>query len=476
MDRPATTHSDVLLLGGGTVAEALAPTLLAAGRSVAVVEMARVGGECAYVACIPSKVLLRAAGIRGLLPRLAELGAAASAVNGDDPSAAWQGAVRRRDEHSEQRDDAETARRMVDAGVRLHRGRGRVTAPGRVLVEAAAGTATLTCDHLVIATGSEAVRPDVEGLDVVPTWTSDEALSSPVLPPSLVILGGSAVGCELAQVYARFGVRVTVVESAPRLVAREPAAIGELLAAALEGSGVALRLGRTATGCRVGGDGALVDLDDGTTVEGARILLAAGRRPRTADIGLEVLGIRPGKGGGIDVDDRCRVTGADGVSAAGDVTAVAPYTHTAALQGRVIADRLLGGGLRVDAGAIPRAVYTDPPIASVGIGEDAARAQGIDVVVSTGSFDAVARPGLEGDDAGRVVLVADRSRGVLVGASLIGLDADALIGELVLAVGARIPVAALAAVVHPFPSAGEVLEEPMRKLARLLEGAATAAG
>ena len=246
---------DVVILGGGSGAEAALAPLVAARLSVAIVEANRVGGECAYVACMPSKALLRSAGVRAVLRAARDLGAVAGAPQLEGSAADYAVAVGRRDRVAGQRDDTDTADGLTREGATIIRGWGRVVRPGVVTVgprqAAAPGTAggdtageEIGYTDLVIDTGSDPIRPPIEGLEGVPTWMSEEALSSPELPRSLIVLGGSAVGCELAQVYAAFGVRVVIVEVAPRLIAKEEPAVAEVLAQALrEDDGIEVRLG-----------------------------------------------------------------------------------------------------------------------------------------------------------------------------------------------------------------------------------------
>ena len=446
---------DVVVLGAGSAGEVVAGELSAAGWSVAVVEAGRVGGECPFVACMPSKAMLRSAQARHDAHRLDELGGSAYAPAGDDPAISFRAAVRRRDDIAEHRDDSEAAKALERKGVRLLRGRGRVTAPGQLVVDGQ----QLGWRHLVIGTGSTANTPDLPGLADVPTWSSDEALSAQDRPDSLLVLGGGAVGCELAQVHVRFGVQVTLLESGEQLLGKEQPDVASRLADALRDDGVDVRLG-------VGVErfaGARAELSDGTFVEFDRVLVATGRTPNTGDLGLELLGITVD--GALDVDEHCRVVGTENVWAAGDVTGIAPYTHTANYQARLIVDNLTGTARTADYRAVPRAVYTDPTVASVGLDERAALEKGLDVITATTDLADVARTSTEGSGGGLLVLTADRARGVLVGASAIGPHADEWLAEATLAIRAEVAVSVLCDVIHAFPTFGEAFEPALRELA-----------
>ncbi|GAC1533870.1 MAG: NAD(P)/FAD-dependent oxidoreductase [Marmoricola sp.] len=459
---------DVVVLGAGSAGEAIANALIGAGRSVALVETLRVGGECPYVACMPSKSLLRSAESRAQVRAMRDLGGAAAAPMLDDDELAFRAAVERRDKIAEGRDDADAAKSVEDAGVVLVRGRGRIRRPRVLEVEGR----ELEWTDLVISTGSSPTRPDVPGLDRVPTWSSDEALSAQDRPASLLVMGGGAVGCELAQAHARFGVTTTLVESGLQLAGREEHSIADALAAALRADGIDVRLGVEVQRAELSAEGlARVHLSDGTKVEAARVLIAVGRHPSTDGLGLEVLGIEPGENGEIRVDDHCRVEGHAHVWAAGDITGIAPYTHTANYQARILVENLLGGDQRADYRAIPRAIFTDPTVASVGMDADSARGEGIDAVSAVMDLTEVARTATEGNDGGRLVLTADRARGVLIGAAAIGPRADEWLSEATLAIRAEVPISVLTDVVHAFPTFGEAYEPPLRELAALMKQA-----
>jgi dihydrolipoamide dehydrogenase len=411
---------------------------------------------------MPSKSMLRSAEARDQTRRLAELAGASSAPPLDSEDEAFRAAVARRDEVAEHREDDGAAGELEEAGVVLVRGRGRITAHGVVTVDGR----ELGWTDLVVATGSSPVVPPVEGLDSVPTWTSDEALSAQERPGSLLVLGGGAVGCELSQVHARFGTRVVLVDEGQQLLGREERSIADLLAEALRGDGVDVRLGVEAARTEPCAAGARVHLSDGSTVEVERVLLATGRAPSTDGLGLELLGVEPGDDGELRTDDRCRVQGQQHVWGAGDVTGVGPYTHTANYQATVVLANLLGQDRRADYRALPRAVYTDPAVASVGVDAETAREQGMDVLTADMDLGEVARTSTEGTPGGRLVLTADRARGVLVGAAAIGPRADEWLAEAVLAIRAEVPLAVLADVVHAFPTFGEAYEPPLAALAR----------
>jgi pyruvate/2-oxoglutarate dehydrogenase complex dihydrolipoamide dehydrogenase (E3) component len=438
---------DVVVLGCGSAGEAVARETAKAGRSVLAVEAGRVGGECAYVACMPSKSLLRSASVRRLIPAAPDLGAASVRPELDPDGAAWAVAVARRDQVSDHRDDTDAGNALEKDGVRVVRGRGRLHEPGVVLVD---GTPYGYRD-LAITTGSTPSSPPVEGLDAVPTWTSDEALSSPDRPDRLAILGGGPVGCELAQAYAAFGVDVTVVETAERLLMSEPPRVGELVAQTLQSNGVDVRTGVTAT--RASADGGVrLSLDGGGTVAADRVLVATGREPDTGGLGLDAIGIDS-----VKTDARCAVEGAEHVWAAGDVTEVAPFTHTAAYQGWVIAGNLLGEPRYADYSAIPRVVYTDPAVACVGRDDGDLSAEA--------DLGETARAQAEGSGPGWLKLVADRATGVLVGAYAVAPHADEMLGFATLAIRTRVPVRLLAEVVQPFPTFSEAYGGLLRDLA-----------
>lgn len=475
---------DVVVLGGGTSGVLVATGLADVGRSVALIEAGLVGGESPYLACLPSKSML------------------ASARRGET----WEHAVARRNEVTGHLDDSLFAARLAEAGVELIRGTGQVTEPGSIEVTTTgrgrrgqADKTVLGYADLVIATGSEPLAPPVEGLPDVPTWTSAEALSSQDLPRHLIVMGAGPAGCELTQVYAAFGSQVTLIEAEPQVLPDEAPFTGEILSDALRRRGADVRLGSPVVKAAPMDKGLALILADGTSLEGDRILLATGRRPRLAGLGLDKLGITPSPAGALPVDATCRVQTASGqptaatgqptaaataqptdaaaaagrpmtdsgrVWAAGDVTGIAPYTHTARYQASVVIANILGEHRVADYRAIPRCVYTTPSVCCVGVSPGQAAAAGIQLRTVGHDLAETARAAVEDDDRGRIELYADMTRGdVLVGAAAVGRSAEEWMGELALAIRAGIPLKTLADVVHAFPTYGEAIERSLRELA-----------
>jgi pyruvate/2-oxoglutarate dehydrogenase complex dihydrolipoamide dehydrogenase (E3) component len=472
---------DVVVLGGGTAGVHVATEAAAGGKSVAIVEAGLIGGESPYLACLPSNSLLL------------------SAARGQT----WEDAVVRRNEVTGGLDDSVPARRLADAGVTVIRGTGRIARPGTVEVTLAPGQGqdgqgqdgqdgqsprgqdgqslsgqdgqglsgqgegfvTLTYADLVIATGCEPVAPPIEGLADIPAWTTAESLCSPDLPRRLIVLGGGPAGCELTQIYAAFGSQVTLVEAESGLLPSEPAFAGEILAAALRRAGAEICLGAPATKAERTNDGLTLALADGTRIDADRLLLASGRRPRLSGLGLDALGINLTPGMALPTTTTCRVTGTndppDGtgrVWAAGDVTGIT-HTHVSHYQARVVAANIVGERREADYSAIPRCVFTTPSVFAVGIVPEAD--DGLTTVRA--DLGDTVRACLNADDVGAVELYAED--GVLVGAVAVGPDASTWMGEVTLAIRAKVPATVLADVVHAFPTYGEALETALRELA-----------
>ncbi len=430
---------DVVVLGMGPGGEVLASRLLDAGKRVAVVERELIGGECAYWACVPSKTLLRPAEAASAVDATA--GATGARLD-------WPRASDYRDTMIRHLDDGKQATEYAERGALVRRGEGRITAPGRVRV----GDEELAADHIVIATGTVPVVPQLEGLDDVTAWTNRETYTATDLPARAVVLGGSAVGIETATFLARFGVAVVLVQRGERLLKREEPRVSELALAQLRAIGVDVRLGAAPTRARREDDETVLDLDDGTEARGDVLILSTGRRARTDDLGLDAVGIELGERGEVRVDEHCRA--AEGVWAIGDVTGAMPFTHVAKYQGRIAADAILGRPRPATYDGIPRVVFGDPEIAAVGLTEAQAAERGIRSVATQLDLAAsLAKPWTwEEEPGGHLGLLADADAHVLVGAWAVGPMAGEWIHHAALAVRTRIPLDVLRDQVAQFPT------------------------
>ena len=444
---------DVVVVGMGPGGEVAASRLLAAGKRVAVVERELIGGECAYWACIPSKTLLRGP------EAAAEAGRTAGLAR---PDVDWSGLRDYRDVMVRHLDDAAQVRSYEEQGASVVKGEARVTGPGEVDVDGR----RLRAQHLIVATGSDPVRPPVDGLDDVAVWTNREATTVREIPGRVLLVGGSAVGVELGQFYARMGAQVTVVQRGERLLDREDPRVGELAAQALADDGVDVCTGRTVTRARRNGESASVTLDDGTELDTDVIVLGAGRRPRTDSLDLPAAGASVDDRGAVVVDEQCRA--ADGVWAIGDVTGAAMFTHVAKYQARVVADAILGRPRAARYDGIPRVVFADPEIAAAGL--TGAQAERRGVATATAEVDlaeSIARPWtFEQDPGGSLGLLADVDRGVLVGAWAVAPMAGEWIHQAALAIRAEIPLETLLDQVAQFPTYTEAYLTGLEQLGR----------
>lgn len=434
---------DVVVVGMGPGGEEVAGRLAQEGLDVIGVEAELLGGECPYWACVPSKMIVRAADALAEARRVPALAGQASVTPDWGPVAA-----RIRDEATTGWDDAAAVERFTGKGGHFVRARGRFTGPGQV----EAGGETYTARRgVVIATGSSPSAPPVRGLDEVPYWTNRDAVSAKERPASLLVLGGGAVGVELAQGYARFGTEVTMVEASGRLLSVEEPESGELLGGVLESEGLTIRTHARAAAVSYSGEEFTLTLEDGGELRARQLLVATGRRPRLASLGLETLGLDP-EARAVTVDAHMRA--APGVWAVGDVTGEGAFTHMAMYQADIAVRSILGqDGPGADYSAVPHVTFTDPEIGSVGLTERAARDQGIRVRTGLTRIPSGTRGWIHkvGND-GLIKLVEDADRGVLVGATSAGPAGGEILYGLTLAVRAAIPTALLRETIHAYPT------------------------
>ncbi|WP_347814073.1 NAD(P)/FAD-dependent oxidoreductase [Actinomadura sp. 7K507] len=446
---------DVVVIGGGPVGENAAARAVRGGLSVALVEHERYGGECSYWACMPSKALLRPGNALAAARRVPGVPV------GDrlDPGPVFQ----RRDSFAAHWDDGEQERWVRETGIHPVRGHGSITGKGVVTV----GDRVLGAEHaVVVCTGSVARLPELPGLADARVWTSREAASASTVPGRLAVLGGGVVGVEMAQAWARLGSRVELIIRGDRPLPAFPEFAGDAVAAGLRADGVTVHQGADATEVsRVDGE-VRVGLADGRRVVADELLVATGRRPATDELGMETFGLRPGDR--LDVDDSGLVHAVPGgwLYAAGDVTGRAPLTHQGKYAARVVGDVIAAraAGADVPAGpwtayaatadhhAVPQVVFTDPEVAAVGV-TGARRPEHREVEIDL----AVAGSALHADGyTGRVRIVVDGERDVLVGATFVGQDVAEMVHAATVAIVGEVPLQRLWHAVPVFPSMNEV--------------------
>jgi pyruvate/2-oxoglutarate dehydrogenase complex dihydrolipoamide dehydrogenase (E3) component len=446
---------DVIVIGAGAGGEAAGSLTAELGGKVAVIERDLVGGLCGFWACMPSKTLLDSA-----------------ARHRQDGRYPWPWASDRRDwmisrEGIDYPDDTGHIRSLESAGAEVLKAEARIVGPGRVEVRADGGSArTVETRSVILCTGSVPVIPKVEGLEETGYWTSNDGTALRDLPSSIVVMGGGAVGTELAQVYGRFGVKTTLVQGTDRILPRDHPRSAEVLTGQLREEGVDIRTGVTATGVRRRGAAKVIELSDGSTVEAAEVMVAVGRRPSDLrSLGAEEAGVTLDAKGVAHPDDRMSV--AEGLYVAGDAAGGMQFTHVADYEGRVAARAALGQETRADLSAVPRTTFTDPETSAVGITLQEAWEKGHDAFEVTADFATSARgftlePRREADgpikegSTGHITGVIDRERRLLLGAFAACPGASEMIHEAVLAIKRSIPVEVLADTIHAFPTGARV--------------------
>ena len=452
-----TEHADVIVVGMGPGGEDVAERLADAGLDVVGVDAELVGGECPYWGCVPSKMMIRAANL------LAEARRLPGMAGGADVRPDWAPVAHRiRSEATDSWDDAVAVERFEGKGGRFVQGWARLEGPDRVVV----GDRVIEAGRaVVIGIGSRSWAPPVAGLAGTPYWTNREAIETEEVPTSLAVLGGGAIGAELAQVFRRFGSEVTVLEAAPHLVGPEEPEAGLLLAEVFGSEGIDVRTGASVESVRHDGERFAVELSEGEPVIADRLLVAAGRRVDLSTLNVASVGIDE-SARALPVDDRLRVVGTERMWAVGDVTGKGAFTHMSMYQADIVVDDILGREVvPADYRAVPRVTFTDPEIGSVGLSEREARHQGLDVRVGMTEIPSSTRGWIhKAGNQGFIKLIEDAGRGVLVGATSVGPSGGEVLGLLTLAVYAEVPTHRLRHMIYAYPTFHRAVEAAVKDL------------
>ncbi|MGA8209766.1 MAG: NAD(P)/FAD-dependent oxidoreductase [Nocardioidaceae bacterium] len=447
-----TQDVDVVVVGLGPGGESVATELAQAGLDVVGVDRRLVGGECPYYGCIPSKMMIRAGDVLAETRRVPDF-AGDSTVRPD-----W-GPVhaRIRDEATDDWDDQVAVDRLEEAGVTFVRGEARLTGPRTVTV---AGTTYIASRGVVLNTGTHPVAPPVDGLEGTPFWTNREACEATELPGSLVVVGGGPIGAELAQAFSRFGVAVTVVETAERIMGPEEPEAAALLTEVFTQEGIQVLTGAAVSSVSYAEGTFTVTVDD-QTLRADQVLVATGRHTNLAGLGLETVGLDP-QARAVETDGRMRA--GEGLWAIGDITGKGAYTHMSMYQAAIAVRDILGqDGPEASYHAVPHVTFTDPEVGAVGMTEQQARDAGLQVRV--GLYDvATSTRGWIAKAPGLVKLVEDAERGVLVGATSVGPAGGEVLSMLVTAVHAQVPTETLRSMIYAYPTFHRAVENAVNDL------------
>jgi pyruvate/2-oxoglutarate dehydrogenase complex dihydrolipoamide dehydrogenase (E3) component len=451
---------DLVVIGTGPGGEALASGAAKAGLGVVAVDRHLVGGECPYYGCIPTKMMVRAG------DALAEAGRAATLAGDVSVATSWAPVATRIDEEATTGwDDTIAVDRLRDAGATVHHAVGRLDGPGRVRVEEPGGEVTTYVARrgVVVNPGTRPAAPPIDGLAGTPYWTNRDAVQLKELPASLVVVGGGPIGCELAQVFARFGVRVTVVQHGPRLLPGDEPEASELLAAVFARDGIRVLTGVELEQVSYADGSFVLRLDTGESLRADKLLVAAGRTPNLDDLGLETVGLDPAART-LEVDERLRA--GDRLWAIGDVTGKGAFTHVSMYQSAVALRDITGdAGPSASYHAVPHVTFTDPEVGGVGMTEQQARAAGLSVRTGATPLEQSSRGFTHGPGGqGLIKVVEDADRGVLVGATAVGPAGGEILGFLAVAVHAAVPVDTLRTMIYAYPTFHRAIESAISDL------------
>jgi pyruvate/2-oxoglutarate dehydrogenase complex dihydrolipoamide dehydrogenase (E3) component len=445
-------HYDAVVIGTGQAGPPLAVRLAKAGRKVAIIERDRVGGTCVNNGCIPTKTLIASARAAHVARRGADLGV----MLGGTVRVDMARVKARKDAIVQQSVGGVTDWLQGEPNITLMRGPARFEGAHTVSV----GDALLEAEQIFINVGGRPLVPDMPGLAEVPYLTNVSMMDVDQLPEHLIIIGGSYVGLEFAQMYRRFGSRVTVIEMGPRLIAREDEAVSAAVKAILEAEGIAFRLEATCMRARRSSNGVVAGMsceEEPREIEGSHLLLAVGRLPNTDDLGLEKAGVKTDARGYIEVDDTL-ATSVPGIWALGDVNGRGAFTHTSYNDYEIVAANLLDGDSRRVSDRISAyALFIDPPLARVGMSEHEVRASGRNALVGQIAMSRVGRARERSETQGHMQVLVDASDKRILGAMLLGTEADEAVHSLLDVMYARAPYTTITRAMHIHPTVSELL-------------------
>jgi pyruvate/2-oxoglutarate dehydrogenase complex dihydrolipoamide dehydrogenase (E3) component len=450
---------DALVVGSGQAGPSLAARFSNTGQKVAIIERKHFGGTCVNTGCMPTKALVASAYVAHMARRAAEYGINA----GNEVTTDIKRVMARKNEIVMQSRNGVTSWMERLENCTIFRGHARFTAPRTVEVNGD----TIVADKIFINTGGRAFAPPIPGLDAVPYLTNSSLLDIDVLPEHLIVLGGSYIGLEFAQAFRRFGSRVTVVELADRLIAREDDDVSNTVAEILEREGIDLRLNAKCLAVESKGGGVTLTVDCGEGAErisGSHLLVAVGRRPNTDDLGLDKAGVKTDGKGYIPVDDQCR-TNVEGVWAIGDVNGRGAFTHTSYNDYEIVAANLLDGDKRAIPDRIPcYGLFIDPPLGRVGMSEKEIRAKGIKALVAKRMMTSIGRAKERGETQGFMKVIVDAASKKILGAAILGINGDEVVHAFLDVMAADAPYTVISRAMHIHPTVAEYLPTILQEL------------